>query len=325
LKSVSLVSQVSNQPAIQTNLLTRRFGDLIAVDRLNLEVPVGSIYGFLGPNGCGKSTTIRMLCGLLTPTSGSATVLGINVREDPEAVKRKIGYMTQKFSLYTDLTVLENLKFMAEIYGMRATAAAELIDQQLQRFSLQGMTGQLAGTMSGGHRQRLALASATLHEPELLFLDEPTSAVDPESRREFWESLFDMVDQGTTILVSTHFMDEAERCHSLAILDEGRLVADGTPEQLMGELPAVVVEIESAAAGTRSVRELLLVSDNIFDVAQIGSKLHVLIDPACSDPQSYVEQILRATDVQAKLRIAQPNLEDVFVMATLDKPGELAA
>jgi ABC-2 type transport system ATP-binding protein len=292
---------------------------------LNLEVPVGSIYGFLGPNGCGKSTTIRMLCGLLTPTSGSATVMGIDVAADPEAVKRKIGYMTQKFSLYTDLTVLENLKFMAEIYGMRSTAASERIDQQLQCFSLQDMTGQLAGTMSGGQKQRLALASATLHKPELLFLDEPTSAVDPESRREFWETLFDMVDQGTTILVSTHFMDEAERCHALAILDKGRLVADGTPEKLMGDLPAVVVEIESAAAGTRTVRELLLARDDIYDVAQIGSKLHVLVNTDRSDPQSYVQQILGANDMRAILRIAPPNLEDVFVMATLDKPRELAA
>jgi ABC-2 type transport system ATP-binding protein len=316
---------VSNQLAIKTESLTRCFGELIAVNGLNFEVPVGSIYGFLGPNGCGKSTTIRMLCGLLTPTEGNATVLGLDVRKDPEAVKRKIGYMTQKFSLYTDLTVLENLSFMAEIYGMRSAAARQQIDQQLQRFSLNDKTEQLAGTMSGGQKQRLALACATLHQPELLFLDEPTSAVDPESRREFWEFLFDMVDQGTTILVSTHFMDEAERCHSLAILDNGRLVADGTPDELIGNLPAVVVEIESAAAGTRSLREQLLVRDDIFDVAQIGSRLHVLVDQSRSDPQRYVEQLLQAAGAQATLRIAKPNLEDVFVMATLHKPEVLAA
>jgi ABC-2 type transport system ATP-binding protein len=316
---------VSSEFAIQTDVLTRRFGNLIAVNRLTLDVPVGSIYGFLGPNGCGKSTTIRMLCGLLTPSEGNATVLGIDVRSDPESVKRKIGYMTQKFSLYTDLTVLENLKFMAEIYGMTATQARPRINQQLQRFSLQTMTEQLAGTLSGGQRQRLALASATLHNPELLFLDEPTSAVDPESRREFWEFLFDMVGQGTTILVSTHFMDEAERCHSLAILDEGRLVANGTPEQLMADLPAVVVEIESPAAGTRSVREKLLACDDILDVAQLGSKLHALIDPSRAEPTAYVQRILDDSGVQAKLRIAEPSLEDVFVMATLDKPAELAA
>ena len=316
---------MSNQLAIKTESLTRCFGELIAVNGLNFEVPVGCIYGFLGPNGCGKSTTIRMLCGLLTPTEGNATVLGLDVRKDPEAVKRKIGYMTQKFSLYTDLTVLENLSFMAEIYGMRSAAARQRIDQQLQRFSLNDKTEQLAGTMSGGQKQRLALACATLHQPELLFLDEPTSAVDPESRREFWEFLFDMVDQGTTILVSTHFMDEAERCHSLAILDNGRLVADGTPDELIGNLPAVVVEIESAAAGTRSLREQLLVRDDIFDVAQIGSRLHVLVDQSRSDPQRYVEQLLQAAGVQATLRIAKPNLEDVFVMATLHKPEVLAA
>ncbi len=315
----------ASDPAIQTQALTRRFGTLTAVDGLTLQVPAGSIYGFLGPNGSGKSTTIRMLCGLLTPSGGDATVLGIDVRRDPEAVKRNIGYMTQKFSLYTDLTVLENLKFMAEIYGMEKSAAQERIAVLLQRFALESMTAQLAGTLSGGQRQRLALASATLHKPALLFLDEPTSAVDPESRREFWEFLFEMVDDGTTMLVSTHFMDEAERCHALAILDEGRLVADGTPEQLMSELPAAVVEIQSAAAGTRAVREALLAAADIFDVAQLGSRLHALVDPARSQPIAYVESLLQPTGIEAELSVVAPNLEDVFVMATLHKKTEQAA
>ena len=167
------------EPAISTHGLTRRFGKLIAVNQLDLSVPVGSIYGFLGPNGSGKSTTIRMLCGLLTPSDGEATVLGIDVRRDPEAVKRKIGYMTQRFSLYTDLTVLQNLRFMAEIYSLGKAQADERIAGQLERFALSDRAAQLAGTLSGGQRQRLALASATLHRPQLLFLDEPTSAVDP--------------------------------------------------------------------------------------------------------------------------------------------------
>jgi len=316
---------VNTDFAIRTSSLTRRFGSLTAVNRLDLAVPARAIYGFLGPNGSGKSTTIRMLCGLLTPSEGEASVLGIDVRKDPEAVKRKIGYMTQKFSLYTDLTVLENLNFMAEIYGLTKAQAAARVSAQLDRFALGNKTTQLAGTMSGGQKQRLALASATLHEPELLFLDEPTSSVDPESRREFWEFLFDMVDQGTTILVSTHFMDEAERCHSLAILDEGSLVADGSPEKLMNDLPATVVEIESEIAGTRRVRETLLAADDIFDVAQLGSRLHALIDLNRKDPTLYVQGILDQQALQASLKVVQPSLEDVFVMATRATAAELAA
>ena len=313
----------AGEPAIVARSLTRRFGALTAVDRVDLEVPTGKIFGFLGPNGSGKSTTIRMLCGLLTPTEGEATVLGVDVRADPEALKRKIGYMTQKFSLYTDLTVLENLRFMTEIHGLRRRSAVERIDAQLQRFALERRTGQLAGTLSGGQKQRLALAAATLHEPELLFLDEPTSAVDPESRREFWEFLFDLIDQGTTILVTTHFMDEAERCHALAILDEGALVAQGAPATLMDDMPARVVEIETDR--TRDVRDALLAADDVIDVAQLGSRLHALIDRSRSEPDAYVESVLARHDLRAALRVVKPNLEDVFVMATLDTRADRAA
>ena len=309
--------------AIVARSLTRRFGTLTAVDRLDLNVPIGSVYGFLGPNGSGKSTTIRMLCGLLTPTEGDAVVLGVDVRKDPEALRHKIGYMTQKFSLYTDLTVLENLRFMAQVFGLNKTVARGRIEHQLAQFSLGGRKDQLAGTLSGGERQRLALAAATLHEPELLFLDEPTSAVDPESRREFWEFLFDLIDQGTTILVTTHFMDEAERCHSLAILDEGRLVADGAPNSLMSELPATVVEIETAK--TRAVRDALLTAKDVFDVAQLGSRLHALIDRSRGDPTAYVEELLTQNNLSATLCVVKPNLEDVFVMATRDSQPEQAA
>jgi ABC-2 type transport system ATP-binding protein len=266
-----------------------------------------------------------MLCGLLTPSEGDAVVLGIDVRKDPEALKRKIGYMTQKFSLYGDLTVLENLHFMAEIYELSPKLARDRVDAQLQRFALTDRTGQLADTLSGGQRQRLALASATLHRPELLFLDEPTSAVDPESRREFWEFLFDMADQGTTILVTTHFMDEAERCHALAILDRGALVADGSPQQLIDDLPATVVEIKSPVAGTRAVRETLLAAPDIYDVAQLGSRLHVLVDLSRSQPTEYVAAVLGNQGLSASLSVVRPNLEDVFVMATRSDNTEVAA
>jgi len=300
--------------AIRTRGLTRRFGDLVAVDRVDLEVPKGSIYGFLGPNGCGKSTTIRMLCGLLLPSEGGATVLDIDVVANPEAIKARIGYMTQRFSLYEDLTVRENLQFMAEIHGLPRSQRRDRTRAQLNRFSLDDRASQLAGTLSGGQRQRLALAAATLHQPEVLFLDEPTSAVDPESRRTFWEFLFDMVDQGTTVLVSTHFMDEAERCHTLAILNRGALVAHGSPRTLMAELPATVVEVESEV--TRPVRQTLMGLDEVIDVAQLGSRLHVLVEPDLDAPEDFLRRALKNASLDARLAITAPNLEDVFVMAT---------
>lgn len=296
--------------AIVSTGLSRSFGDLQAVCELDLTVPSGQIFGFLGPNGCGKSTTIRMLCGLLTPSAGRAEVLGLSVPDQAEQLRRKIGYMTQKFSLYQDLTVAENLQFLARIYSLPRRSGQQRIREQLQRFALVDRAGQIAGTLSGGQRQRLALAAATLHEPELLFLDEPTSAVDPESRRRFWEYLFEMTDRGVTVLVSTHFMDEAERCHHLAILDQGRLVAQGAPKALMADLGAHVVEIESPQP--RLARERLLELPSVWHVAQLGSRLHALIDPAEADPLSSLEHLLG----DASFALVAPNLEDVFVMAT---------
>lgn len=300
--------------AIETIDLTRHFGDLVAVDRVNLKVPRQSIYGFLGPNGSGKSTAIRMLCGLLEPTSGSAQVLGVDVRRDVELIKRNIGYMTQKFSLYSDLTVAENLRFLAQIYGIPRSERKKLVDEQLARFSLDDKLSQLAGTLSGGQRQRLALAGATIHKPELLFLDEPTSAVDPESRREFWEFLFDLVDEGATILVSTHFMDEAERCHHLAILDEGALVADGAPDTMIDELPATVIEVTTPDA--REVRDYLMGQAEVIDVAQIGARLHALLLPDLVDPLNFLDTLLAKQNLKSESKVVRPNLEDVFVMAT---------
>jgi ABC-2 type transport system ATP-binding protein len=300
--------------AIETTNLTRKFGNLVAVDHINLSIPGASVYGFLGPNGSGKSTAIRMLCGLLTPSEGDACVLGIDVRKEPEVLKRRIGYMTQKFSLYDDLTVLENLRFMGDIYRLGRRVRDDRIDKVLDRFALHQQAGQLAGTMSGGQRQRLALSAVSLHEPDLLFLDEPTSAVDPESRRQFWEFLFDMVDQGTTVLVSTHFMDEAERCHGLAILDKGALVASGSPMEMKDNLAATVIEIESDHA--RTVRQVLMQLSSVIDVAQLGTRLHALIDPAESSPIEMINSILAQKNLAAQLQVVVPNLEDVFVMAT---------
>lgn len=235
--------------AIRARGLTKDFGRVVAVNKLDLDVPRSRIYGFLGPNGSGKSTTIRMLCGLLTPSAGDITVLDYKIPKEAEALRRKVGYMTQKFSLYEDLTVTENLNFMANIYTMTRAERRQRIPAAVERYELTRLLKQRAGTLSGGQKQRLALAASTLHEPELLFLDEPTSAVDPENRRAFWEILFDLVAEETTILVSTHYMDEAERCHALAILDMGVLVASGSPEELANGIKASVVVVESRNPG----------------------------------------------------------------------------
>jgi len=226
--------------AIRSRGLTKRFGELVAVDHVDLAIPKAQVYGFLGPNGSGKSTTLRMLCGLLTPSEGEVEVLGLRIPEQAEALKRRIGYMTQKFSLYEDLTVLENLQFLAAVHDLPRAQAKSRVAEAIERYDLGDRQRQLAGTLSGGQKQRLALAGSVLHRPELLLLDEPTSAVDPESRRDFWASLFELADAGTTLLVSTHYMDEAERCHRLAILERGRLVADGTPQDLIASLPGRV-------------------------------------------------------------------------------------
>ena len=228
--------------AIRARGLTKRFGQLVAVDHVDLSVPRANVYGFLGPNGSGKTTTIRMLCGLLTPSDGDVEVLGLRVPEQAEELRRRIGYMTQKFSLFEDLTVRENLEFLAAVQDIPRAAAGKRIDELVEQYHFADRQKQLAGTMSGGQKQRLALAGAVIQKPELLFLDEPTSAVDPESRRDFWEKLFDLADAGTTILVSTHYMDEAERCHRIAILDRGALVADGTPDELTHALAGRITQ-----------------------------------------------------------------------------------
>jgi ABC-2 type transport system ATP-binding protein len=302
------------EPVISARQLTKAFGKKIAVDHVDLDIPRAHIYGFLGPNGSGKSTTIRMLCGLLRPSSGGVTVLGHSVPREAELLRTKIGYMTQRFSLWEDLTVLENLEFMARIFSIESKAREQRIRQRLAQYRLEDMTAQRAGTLSGGQKQRLALAAVTLHEPELLLLDEPTSAVDPQSRRDFWESLFDLAAAGTTILVSTHYMDEAERCHRVAILDRGRLVAEGSPRQLMDTIGAIVVEIE--AADVRAARHALDGQPLVRSVAQLGTRLHALLDPRATNAVEQVEHLLQATRIDARVEIVRASLEDVFVAAT---------
>jgi len=300
--------------AIVARGLTRRFGKLVAVDGVDLAIPRARIFGFLGPNGSGKSTTIRMLCGLLEPSAGTVDVLGFRMPHDAEKLRSKLGYMTQRFSLWDDLTVLENLEFMGQVFGLPGRERRRRIGARAEEYALGPLLDQRVGTMSGGQRQRLALAAATLHEPELLLLDEPTSAVDPQSRRDFWESLFGLVNRGITILVSTHYMDEAERCHRLAILAEGRLVAEGVPQDLMRDIPAAVIEVE--ARDTVAARRALAGDEAIRSVAQLGLRLHVLLDPGVASPEERVRQRLQAASVEARVETVGASLEDVFVAAT---------
>ena len=288
---------MSEEVAIRTRGLTRRFGALVAVDHVDLEIHRAEIYGFLGPNGSGKTTTIRMLCGLLRPSDGEAEVLDCRVPEDAERLRRKIGYMTQRFSLYEDLTVRENLEFMGEIYSIPPAAVRMRVDQLLDEYRLEHRQKERAANLSGGQKQRLGLAAAMVHEPELLFLDEPTSAVDPENRREFWESLFRLVDRGTTILVSTHLMDEAERCHRIAILDRGALVANGTPRELMRGIDAAVLEVESEHLP--EARAALDRIDGVMSVAQLGTRLHALVDIALPEPERTVRAAFDREGVEA--------------------------
>jgi ABC-2 type transport system ATP-binding protein len=311
---------MSSQFAIESRGLSKHFGDLRAVSRLDLDVPRGQIYGFLGPNGSGKSTTIRMLCGLLTPTSGTADVLGTKIPGKANLLKPKIGYMTQKFSLFGDMTVQENLKFISEIYSYPARDRKRRIDDLVEKYDLNSQRKQLAGTMSGGQKQRLALACAVLHHPELLLLDEPTSAVDPQSRRDFWANLFRLAETGTTIMVSTHYMDEAERCHRLAILDRGVKVADGTPQELQAATGMHIVEV--IADNPYAAQAAIDGRAEIASVTQLGVRLRVLIPERYPNPIDIVSNALASKNVSGDTTIATPSLEDVFVAVTM-QPREV--
>lgn len=302
-----------SETAIRARGLSKHFGSLKAVDDVDLTVQRRQVYGFLGPNGSGKSTSIRMLCGLLTPTAGEIEVLGLTIPEQAEVLRQHIGYMTQQFSLFSDLTVRENLEFLAAVQNMPSKAARARVEELLAEYHFEERAHQLAGTMSGGQKQRLALAGAIIHKPELLFLDEPTSAVDPESRRDFWEKLFELTEAGTTILVSTHYMDEAERCHRLAILDRGRLVADGSPAELTGDLEGRTLLV--ATANQYRAKQLLARVPGVISAAQIGNSLRVLLD-AERGSQRAIERALAAEELAVEVAPVTPSLEDVFVAVT---------
>ena len=298
--------------AVATRQLTRRFGKRVAVDHLDLRVREGELYGFLGPNGAGKSTTLRMLCGLLEPSGGGGTVLGIDLVAEPERIKSVIGYMSQKFSLYDDLSVDENLSFYARVYEVPRAQRAPRIAQMVRMADLAERERQLAGTLSGGYRQRLALACALVHAPRLIFLDEPTAGVDPVSRRNFWGLIRRLADQGTTILVTTHYMDEAELCDTLGFIYEGKLIAQGSPAVIKSETfrrPVIEVDVEEL----RRASDLLADWDAVEEVLRVGTRLRVVLaaDAAGADD---VKSFLERAGLSVRwTHDVEPSVEDLFV------------
>ena len=305
------------EPVISTRKLSRRFGDLVAVRDVSIEVMRGEIFGVLGPNGAGKSTTIRMLCAILDPTGGSGTVVGYDIVREPEQIKSRIGYMTQRFSLYEDLTVAENLHFYAGIYGMAKRARDRRVREVLEQAGLVDRAKQVCGTLSGGWKQRVALASSTIHQPPLLFLDEPTAGVDPVSRRAFWEQIHRIAATGTTVLVTTHYMDEAERCHRIAFISQGSLLDVGTPAEVVARrgLRVAELEVDDAVAAT----DALVPRPEVDEVSHYGHVLRVATRGG-ADPAELARQVLGQSGVTIHtLSGTRATVEDAFVSMVRDE------
>jgi ABC-2 type transport system ATP-binding protein len=303
---------MSGTAAIDVRGLTRRFGSFTAVDAITFSVPRGVIFGFLGANGAGKSTTIRMLCGLLAPTAGTAIVGGHDIVSNPEAVKRTIGYMSQRFSLYNDLTVEQNIRFYGGVYGLPKDRLGERMAWVLTMAGLAGRQGALTGTLSGGWKQRLALGCAILHEPPIVFLDEPTGGVDPISRRRFWELIQHLAEGGTTVIVTTHFLDEAEYCNEILLINAGRLIASGTPTELKTEHirhPILEVRTANVVAALETIR----VQPWAIETSVFGTAIHVMVEDERRGGESVRATLAAAgIPVDGVERIV-PSLEDVFL------------
>jgi ABC-2 type transport system ATP-binding protein len=291
--------------AIDVRGLTKRFGDKTAVDHVDLTVPTGSVFGFLGPNGSGKTTCIRMICGLLEPTAGSGTCLGYDIIRQRAEIKRQVGYMTQRFSLYEDMTVRENLEFVARVYDM--PNVREAVEETLTRFSMQERRNQLAGALSGGWKQRMSLAACMLHRPNLLLLDEPTAGVDPKARRDFWEEIHQLAAQGLTVLVTTHYMDEAERCTRLAYLAFGKLLVEGSPDSLIHDCGLTTFTV--TGPDLARLAERLRPKPGIDLVAAFGPTLHV----SGRDPATLRAALESEQHGELNIRPGRTSLEDVFI------------
>lgn len=299
---------------IDVHGLNKRFGSKQVVQDFSLQVQPGEIYGFLGPNGSGKTTSIRMLCGLLTPDSGSGTCLGHDVIRDTAAIKREVGYMTQRFSLWEDLTIRENLAFVASMYGMARARSA--VDAAIERLGLSSRQHQLAGSLSGGWKQRVALAACMLHQPRLLLLDEPTAGVDPKARRDFWEEIHTLAATGISVLVSTHYMDEAERCHRLAYLAYGKLLATGTVQQVVEQQALATWQV--SGSGLTELERRLRQAPGVAEVTPFGHSLHITGDDAAALEMAIAPH---RGDPGQRWQQSEPTLEDVFIhlMAKVSK------
>ncbi len=304
--------------------LRKQFGGFVAVDRLNLTIPKGEVFGFLGPNGAGKSTTIRMLCGLLKPTSGRASVAGYDIARKPEQVRQNIGYMSQKFSLYNDLKVIENLRLFAGLYSVPSSVLKVRIDWALEMANLKGQENLITGTLPGGWKQRLALGCAVLHKPPILFLDEPTSGVDPISRRQFWDLIHHMAEEGVTVFVTTHYMEEAEYCNRLALIFRGKMVALGTPSDLKrnsmnGEL--LLVECEPLGTAVEALQS----APGVLDAAVFGNALHLVVRDAGAAMAQIQAFLGERGIVVNRIEKIRPTLEDVFVSVTSERDAAAEA
>lgn len=308
--------------AVTVSNLTRKFGEFTAVDGVNFEVPKGEIFGFLGPNGAGKSTTIRMLCGIIEPTSGTGTVAGLDISSQSEEIKERIGYMSQKFSLYEDLTVAENIEFYAGVYGVSPQRFSQRKEWILRMANLQEREQSLTRELAMGWKQRLALGCAVVHEPEILFLDEPTAGVDPVSRRNFWELIYNVAGQGVTVFVTTHYMDEAEHCDRLAMIYRGKLIAIGSSSELKRAYSTGIL-LEVSAEPVMQALEVLQADSGVTDVAVFGKNLHVVM-PSRPDAVEYARTVLTAAGLSVEgVEPIVPSLEDVFV-ALVEKADRAA-
>ena len=301
---------MSSEKSVQATQLTRKFGDFIAVDQISFDIPKGEIFGLLGPNGAGKTTTIRMLCGILTPSSGAASILGFDVSKQTEEVKQRIGYMSQKFSLYNDLSVSENLNFYANLYGIPREKVKSRIAELIEIAGLQGHEKQLTRNLSGAWRQRLALACAIVHEPPMIFLDEPTAGVDPVSRREFWEMIYTMAGRGVSVLATTHYMDEAEFCNVIGMMYRSRLIALNDPDSLKDEMRGVLFEVDCHEPGR--AEKILRDLPTVQDVVAHGVILRVLMTDKTK--KVFLEKVLTENEIVIdRIERVLPTLEDVFV------------
>ncbi|MBG7609775.1 MAG: ABC transporter ATP-binding protein [Anaerolineae bacterium] len=303
--------------AVTAHGLTKKFGDFTAVNNIDFQVRRGEIFGFLGPNGSGKTTTIRMLLGLLQPTSGTIQLLGLDTSFNAAQLRQRVGYMSQRFSLYNDLTVLQNLEFYGQAYGLENSLLKERILHAIAMAGILGHENTPTKELSGGWRQRLALSAAILHRPEILFLDEPTAGVDPISRRAFWDLLYQLVEEGITVFITTHYMDEAEHCHRLAFIQRGKIIAQGAPEQIKHEMmPGKVLEIEpsNAASAVSVLRDAQLTGNvNIMEVELYGSLLHIVAADMEKSKMEITAELSKANITISQMQIVEPSLEDVFI------------